>query len=56
MGDVDTGVGSLGGAGSMNLVGRPAIPFALPDSEGRIHRLEEYRGHWLLLVFHRHLG
>ena len=38
------------------LTGRPAIPFALPDSTGQVRCLEEYRGHWLLLVFHRHLG
>jgi peroxiredoxin len=37
-------------------VGDPAAPFALADLAGRIHRLENYRGHWLLLVFHRHLG
>jgi peroxiredoxin len=36
--------------------GRPAIPFELLDAEGRTHRLGDYRGHWLLLVFHRHLG
>lgn len=35
---------------------RPAIPFALQDSAGTLHRLEDYRGQWLLLVFHRHLG
>lgn len=39
-----------------DLTGKPAITFTLPDSNGHIHRLEEYRGHWLLLVFHRHLG
>lgn len=39
-----------------NLTDHPAIPFVLPDSSGREHRLEDYRGHWLLLVFHRHLG
>jgi peroxiredoxin len=38
------------------LVGDPAVPFALPDAGGRLHRLEDYSGHWLLLVFHRHLG
>jgi peroxiredoxin len=38
------------------LTGRAAIPFALPDSTGQLRRLEEYRDHWLLLVFHRHLG
>lgn len=39
-----------------NLSGTAAIPFTLPDSAGRMHRLDDYRGHWLLLVFHRHLG
>jgi peroxiredoxin len=39
-----------------NLTGQTAIPFSLTDSSGRIHTLEEYRGSWLLLVFHRHLG
>ena len=37
------------------LVGRPAAPFVLRDAGGRLHRLEAYRGRWLLLVFHRHL-
>ena len=37
------------------LVGRPAAPFALRDAGGRLHRLDAYRGRWLLLVFHRHL-
>ena len=36
--------------------GSPAVPFGLRDAEGRIHRLEDYAGRWLLLVFHRHLG
>jgi peroxiredoxin len=40
----------------MNRVGKPAVPFALTDAEGQLHRLEDYRGRWLLLVFHRHLG
>jgi peroxiredoxin len=40
----------------MNLTGQPAVPFHLLDSEGLTHRLEDYRGCWLLLVFHRHLG
>ena len=34
----------------------PAVPFALPDATGAVHTLQEFRGHWLLLVFHRHLG
>ena len=36
--------------------GKSAIDFRLDDSRGGPHRLEDYRGHWLLLVFHRHLG
>lgn len=39
-----------------NLSGQPALPFALDDSAGCRHTLGDYRGHWLLLVFHRHLG
>jgi peroxiredoxin len=39
-----------------HLVGRPGIPFELQDTDGRTHRLSDYRGCWLLLVFHRHLG
>lgn len=38
------------------LEGRPAPHFELPDLDGRIHSLGEFRGRWLLLVFHRHLG
>jgi peroxiredoxin len=37
-------------------VGTPAVPFELSDTAGTLHRLEEFRGRWLLLVFHRHLG
>ena len=39
-----------------DLTGKPAIPFRLRDSAGRSHNLEEFRGSWLLMVFHRHLG
>lgn len=39
-----------------NLTGKPAVPFTLSDSTGAPHRLEDYRGRWLLLMFHRHLG
>ena len=35
--------------------GAPAADFRLRDTEGREHRLADYRGRWLLLVFHRHL-
>ena len=37
-------------------VSAPAVPFALEDTSGIVRRLEDYRGRWLLLVFHRHLG
>ena len=39
-----------------DLTGKPAVPFLLRDTGGRTHRLDDYRGGWLLLVFHRHLG
>jgi peroxiredoxin len=39
-----------------DLTGHPAIPFNLRDSGGKPHLLENYRGSWLLMVFHRHLG
>ena len=35
--------------------GEPAVPFRLRDASGSQHELEDYRGSWLLLVFHRHL-
>jgi len=38
------------------LTSKPAADFALPDTAGKVHRLADYRGRWLLLVFHRHLG
>jgi hypothetical protein len=39
-----------------DLTGKTAIPFNLRDSRGNTHLLQEYRGKWLLMVFHRHLG
>jgi peroxiredoxin len=39
-----------------DLLGTPAVPFELTDADGKTHRLANYRGAWLLLVFHRHLG
>ncbi len=39
-----------------NWTGKPAIPFTLQDSSGKTHRLEDFQGSWLLMVFHRHLG
>jgi len=34
----------------------PAIDFCLGDASGIEHRLADYSGKWLLMVFHRHLG
>ncbi|MAO65475.1 MAG: hypothetical protein CL666_10790 [Balneola sp.] len=31
--------------------GQPAVPFALPDLEGNIHTMEDYRGKFVLLDF-----
>ena len=39
-----------------NTIGRPAADFELRDSSGKVHRLGDYQGRWLLLVFHRHLA
>lgn len=36
--------------------GENAVDFELVDAEGGVHSLAGYRGKWLLLVFHRHLG
>ena len=40
----------------MDLTGRPALTFALPDTQGKMHHLTDSKDSWLLLVFHRHLG
>lgn len=37
-------------------VGQRAVDFELNDMQGKPHRLKDDEGHWLLLVFHRHLG
>ena len=36
--------------------GAGAVEFQLVDTHGDTHTLDRYRGGWLLLVFHRHLG
>lgn len=40
----------------MSKNGQAAIDFSLPDTRGETHRLADFSGDWLLLVFHRHLG
>jgi peroxiredoxin len=37
-------------------VGMPAVPFDLADTSGKRHRLDDFRGRFLLMVFHRHLS
>ncbi len=32
--------------------GDPAPDFALPDQDGEIHRLDDYRGRWLVVYFY----
>lgn len=39
-----------------NKEGIPAVPFTFRDTAGKIKQLKDYRGSWLLMVFHRHLG
>jgi len=36
--------------------GKRAISFNLSDSNGHAVLLDNYKGSWLLMVFHRHLG
>jgi len=33
-------------------VGQPAPPFALKDQNGRVHRLSDYAGKWLVMYFY----
>lgn len=39
-----------------NLTSSPAFSFNLPDTNGEFHQLADFRGSWLLMMFHRHLG
>lgn len=38
--------------GSQRIEGSAAPDFALPDQNGRIHRMGDYRGRWLVLYFY----
>lgn len=33
-------------------VGNKAPDFSLPDKDGKIHRLSDYKGKWLILYFY----
>ncbi len=39
-----------------SMVGHAAAPFSLDSIQGDHYSLADFSGHWLLLVFHRHLG
>ena len=39
-------------AGELPEVGKPAPDFNLPDQNGKLHTLQEYRGKWLVLYFY----
>lgn len=39
-------------AGELPEVGQPAPDFNLPDQNGKLHTLSEYRGKWLVLYFY----
>lgn len=39
-------------AGELPEVGKPAPDFNLPDQDGKLHTLQEYRGKWLVLYFY----
>jgi peroxiredoxin len=39
-----------------NRKGERAPDYALKDRAGREIRLMDFEGHWLLMVFHRHLA
>jgi len=40
----------------ISLTGKPAIEFDLNDVQGKSHDIQSDGVHWLLLIFHRHLG
>lgn len=39
-------------AGELPPVGKPAPEFSLPDQNGKMHSLQDYRGKWLVLYFY----
>ena len=39
-------------AGELPEVGKPAPDFNLPDQDGKLHTLQDYRGKWLVLYFY----
>lgn len=43
---------SIGIASEQPLLGSPAPEFELPDQEGQLHSLEDYRNQWVVLYFY----
>ena len=45
---------SIGGAlaGELPKIGQPAPGFSLPDHTGKLHKLEDYSGKWVVLYFY----
>jgi len=39
-------------AGELPQVGQPAPLFSLPDQNGKVHTLDDYKGRWLVLYFY----
>ncbi len=39
-------------SGELPEVGKPAPDFSLPDQNGKLHVLKDYRGKWLVLYFY----
>jgi peroxiredoxin Q/BCP len=46
------GFTSIGMANDQVAVGSPAPEFELPDQEGQLHSLEDYRDQWVVLYFY----
>jgi len=42
--------------GTINRVGQQAISFVMQDDQGNTVCLDDFKGTWLLMVFHRHLA
>ena len=42
----------LGYAAELPQVGQPAPLFSLPDQNGKVHTLDDYKGRWLVLYFY----
>jgi peroxiredoxin Q/BCP len=46
------GLSSLGIANDDIMIGQPAPEFELPDQNGQLHSLEDYREQWIVLYFY----